>query len=155
MKRLSASLAVSLLVIGTSVIWSAGAWVGHPSNATQIKIAANAQNLTGDQKLEHHRKQLETAKKELHDLLDRRLTILRSMVDLRLKHVAAVTGGAVRTPSSMQHKVALDKELSQLDSALQTEIESQRKQVSNLARQIQKLTQQIAKAEEAGAAAEG
>jgi peptidoglycan hydrolase CwlO-like protein len=153
MKRLSARLAVSLLLIGTFLVWSPGGLAGQALKAAQSNVAGKVQKVTEDQKLEHDQKQLEAAKKELHDLLDRRLMILRSMADLRLKHVAAVTGGAsgrsLETASSVEHKVALDKELSQLNSALQTEIESQRKQISDLGNQMENLTQQIAKAEAA------
>ena len=140
MKRLSARLAVSLLMIGTSLVWSPGGLAGQPPKGAHSEDFGQALKAYEERKLDHCQKQLENAKKELHELLDLRLTMLNTLAEERLKlqmTVAGMASGHSDTGHSCaEHNAALAKELTQFHSALQVEIEAEHKQIAELGSQI-------------------
>jgi hypothetical protein len=158
MKRLSAGSAVALLMITTSLVWCLNAQGGQPPKAALSEDVSQALNSYEERKLDHCHKELENAKKELHELLDLRLMMLSRLAEERLKlqmTIAGVPSGHVHeSHCSAEHLSALAKELSQLHSALQTEIEAQHKQIAELGSQIHSLKEQVEKALHSPKAAE-
>ena len=158
MKRLSASFTVALLMIGGSLVWSLDAQGGQPPKAAHSEDVAQALNSYEERKLDHCQKQLENAKKELHELLDLRLMMLNTLAEERLKLQMAVagvpSGHSDTNHSCAEHHAALAKELAQLHSALQVEIEAEHKQIAELDSQIRSLKQQLEKAQHSPKAAE-
>jgi len=158
MKRLSARLAVSLLMIGTSLVWSPGGLAGQPPKGAHSEDFGQALNAYEERKLDHCQKQLENAKKELHELLDLRLTMLNTLAEERLKLQMTVAGMASGHSdaghSCAEHNAALAKELTQFHSALQVEIEAEHKQIAELGSQIHSLKEQIEKAQHSQKVAE-
>jgi hypothetical protein len=158
MNRLFASSAVALLMIGAALVWPLGAQGGQPPKAAHNEDVGQALKSYEERKLDHCHKELENAKKELHELLELRLVMLTTLAEERLKLQLASAGvpsaHSDAAHSCAEHYAALAKELSQLHSALQVEIAAEHKQIAELGSQIHSLKQQIEKAHHSPKAAE-
>ncbi|MGO9596552.1 MAG: hypothetical protein ACLP7Q_00860 [Isosphaeraceae bacterium] len=151
MKGLFAGSTVALLMISASLLWSPNARGGQPPKAAQSEDVGQALNSYEERKLDHCHKELDNAKKELHELLDLRLMMLHTLAEERLKLQMAVagvpSGHSDAAHSCAEHNAVLAKELFQIHSALQIEIEAEHKHIAELGSQIHSLKEQIEKAQ--------
>ncbi len=151
MKRLSACSALALLIVGTSFLSSLRAQGAQPPKVAQSDDVSQALAAYEERKLEHCRKEIEEMKKELHELIDLRFKIATSLSDYRCKLETAASAGAAKhtegDDAKQKHNETQARELDQLHSQLQSEIDGQHKLIAQLGTQLQTLKQQIEQAQ--------
>jgi hypothetical protein len=178
--RLFACIAVSMLVLVASVL-SAGMALarGGPAGQEQkseqdrgrseghfadVDQALRAFDERTHKNLEKCREELGQMKKDLHELIDMRISMALALAELRDRNPMPVEGEGVfayrkdggqrpreREDGGPDHS-GLARELQQLHSQLRAEIEQQHNQVAQLAAQLRALKSQD---QHAGAAREG
>jgi hypothetical protein len=181
--RLFACIAVSMLVVVASVL-SAGMALARGGPAGQdpkseedrgrseghfadVDKALRAFDERTHKNLEKCREELGQLKKDLHELIDMRISMALALAELRAKNPMPGEGEGVfayrkdggqrlreREDGSPDHS-GLAREFQQVHSQLRAEIEQQQNQVAQLAAQLRALKGQGEQGQHAGARLEG